>query len=210
MRWVATGSVMRMDMSAPVWDDRSILVCPPKPMGNIEPGEDCTVVPIDGPLPDGALGEVRCHQQIYKRRPDINGICRTFLRDVMTLSTFKLTPKPRHGMGSYFAPQPPLWDDAALLRSDEAAARLADTLGGARAIVMRGNGCILTGATVEESIVMAFYLEEAAATELAVLGIGDNAESAVLSPEEATARAVSTGRIFERMWAYLTYGDPEN
>ena len=37
---------------------------------------------------------------------------------------------------------------------------------------MRGNGCILTGATVEEAIVMAFYLEEAATTELAVMASG--------------------------------------
>ena len=73
-------------------DADSFLVCAPKPMGLIKPGDAGTVVPIDGPLPDGVLGEVRCHQQIYKRRPDVNGIARTFLRDVMTLSTFRRTP----------------------------------------------------------------------------------------------------------------------
>lgn len=191
-------------------DDSSFLVCAAKPMGMIAPGEDGTVVPIDGPLPDGVLGEVRCHQQIYRRRADVNGICRTFLRNVMTLSTMRLTPRPLHGFASYFAPQPPLWDDPELLRDDQAAAGLAETLGDARAIVMRGNGCILTGATVEESIVMAFYLEEAAKTELAVLAAGDRAQPVVLSDEQAAARGVSSGRIFERMWEYLTFGDPEN
>lgn len=190
-------------------DAESFLVCAPKPMGTIQPGEDGDIVPIDGPLPDGVLGEVRCHQQIYRRRPDVNGICRTFLRDVMTLSTFRLTPKPRHGFASYFAPAPPLWDDPTLLRNDAAAGKLADQLGDARAIVMRGNGCILTGATVEEAIVMAFYLEEAARTELAVLAAGERAESVVMPPEQAAGRAVSSGRIFERMWEYLTYGDTE-
>lgn len=190
-------------------DADSFLVCAAKPMGNIAPGEAGTVVPIDGKLPDGVLGEVRCHQQIYRRRPELGGICRTFLREVMTLSTLRRTPRARHGFGSYFSPPPPLWDDPRLLRSDEAAAELADQLGGARAIVMRGNGVILTGATVEESIVMAFYLEEAAKTELTVLAIGDNAEAVELSPAEAEARAVSSGRIFERMWDYLTFGDPE-
>lgn len=190
-------------------DGKSFLVCAPKPMGLIKPGEPGTVVPIEGPLPAGVLGEVRCHQQIYKRRGDVNGICRTFLRNVMTLSTFRLTPKPRHGFGSYFAPAPSLWDTPALLRDDASAARLAETLGTGRAIVMRGNGCITTGATVEEAIVMAFYLEEAAITELAVLAVGDNAHSAVLGPEEAAARATGAGRIFERMWEYLTDGDPE-
>jgi HCOMODA/2-hydroxy-3-carboxy-muconic semialdehyde decarboxylase len=180
-----------------------------EPMGLIRADDEGTVVPVDGPLPDGVLGEVRCHQQIYKRRPDVNGIARTFLRDVMTLSTFQRTPKPRIGFASYFAPCPPLWDDPLLLRDDAAAGKFADTLGDARAIVMRGNGCVLTGATVEEAIVMAFFLEESAKTELAVMASGQEAASLVYSGEQAKARAVSSGRIFERMWDYLTDGDIE-
>ena len=190
-------------------DADSFLVCAPKPMGLITPDENGTVVPVDGPLPDGVLGEVRCHQQIYKRRPDVNGIARTFLRDVMTLSTFRRTPKVRIGFGSYFAPQAALWDDPLLLRDDAAAVKFAETLGDARAIVMRGNGCVLTGATVEEAICMAFYLEEAAKTELAVMATGREDESVVYDADQARARAVSSGRIFERMWDYLTAGDPE-
>lgn len=190
-------------------DDRSFLVCAAKPMGLIAAGEAGTVVPIAGGLPDGVLGEVRCHQQIYARRPDVNGICRTFLRETMTLSTFRLTPRARIGFGSYFHPAPALWDDVALLRDDAQAARLAETLGDRRAIVMRGNGAILVGATVEEAAVMAFYLEEAAKTELAVLAVGRAAQSVEMTAAEAKARAVSSGRIFERMWDYLTAGDPE-
>ena len=190
-------------------DANSFLVCAPKPMGLITPKDEGTVVPIEGPLPDGVLGEVRCHQQIYMRRSDINGIVRTFLRDVMTLSTFKRTPKPRIGFGSYFAPSPPLWDDPLLLRDNSMAAKLAETLDNARVIVMRGNGCILTGNTVEEAIVMAFYLEEAAKTELAVMATGKEESSIIYSNEEANARAVSSGQIFERMWDYLTADDPE-
>ena len=190
-------------------DADSFLVCAPKPMGLIAPEDEGTIVPIEGTLPDGVLGEVRCHQQIYKRLPDVNGIARTFLRDVMTLSTFQRTPKSRIGFASYFAPFPPLWDDPLLLRDDGAALKFAETLGNARAIVMRGNGCVLTGATVEEAIVMAFFLEESAKTELAVMASGQEDRSLLFSNEQATARAVSSGRIFERMWDYLTNDDPE-
>jgi HCOMODA/2-hydroxy-3-carboxy-muconic semialdehyde decarboxylase len=133
----------------------------------------------------------------------------TSRRDVMTLSTFQRTPKSRIGFASYFAPFPPLWDDPLLLRDDAAALKFAETLGNARAIVMRGNGCVLTGATVEEAIVMAFFLEESAKTELAVMASGQEDRSLLFSNEQATARAVSSGRIFERMWDYLTNGDPE-
>lgn len=190
-------------------DDDTFLVCASKALATIAPGDPGTVVPIDGPLPDGVLGEVRVHQQIYRRRPEVAGIVRTFLTDVMTLSAMGRTPRARHGFGTYFAPQPPIWMDTALLRDDALAARVAETLGDARAIVLRGNGCVLTGATLEEATVMAYYLESAARVELAVLASGDRVEDFEYTPEQSAARAVTAGGIFERMWAHLTWGDPE-
>jgi HCOMODA/2-hydroxy-3-carboxy-muconic semialdehyde decarboxylase len=190
-------------------DADSFLVCAPMPMGLIEPGILGAVVPVKGPLPEGVLGEVRCHQQIYARRPDVNGICRVFPRQVMTLSTFRRTPRARLGFGSYFYPAPPLWDDPLLIRSDAQAVGFAETLGNARAIVMRGNGAVCTGETIEESVVMAFYLEESAATELAVMAAGPAAQSVEFTAEQANVRATGTGRIYERLWDYMTAGDPE-
>ncbi|NKB19734.1 MAG: class II aldolase/adducin family protein [Alphaproteobacteria bacterium] len=190
-------------------NDDSFLVCAPKPMGLIDPGEDGAVVPISGELPTGVLGEVRCHQQIYATRSDINGICRVFPRNVMTLSTFKKTPKARLGFGSYFFPEPPLWDDPLLLRSGEQAAKFAQTLGSARAIVMRGNGAVCVAPSIEESIVMAFYLEESAITELAVMASGPDYDSVCFTEKQANVRATGTGRIYERLWDYMTAGDPE-
>jgi HCOMODA/2-hydroxy-3-carboxy-muconic semialdehyde decarboxylase len=190
-------------------DERSFLVCAARPMGSIAAGEEGDVVPVSGPLPDGVLGEVRCHQQIYARRPDVNGISRVFPRQVMTLSTMQRTPKARLGFGAYFFPAPPLWNDPLLLRSDEQAAEFAETLGDARAIVMRGNGAVCTGATIEESVVMAFYLEESAATELAVLAAGEPADAVTFTAEQAKVRATGTGRIYERLWEFMTDGDPE-
>ncbi|MBO6783801.1 MAG: class II aldolase/adducin family protein [Alphaproteobacteria bacterium] len=192
-------------------DADSFLVCPPKPMGLIEPGEPCTVVPVDGPLPDGVLGEVRMHQQIYKRRPDVGGVIRTFVHSVLTLSTMRRTPKVRHGFGAYFRPQAALWDDPLLVRNDEAAAGVADTLGEGRAVVLRGNGLVACGTSVEEAAVMVFYLDQAARTELSVLACAANPdiEPVEFTPEQAEARDTSSGMIFERMWDYLTDGDPE-
>ena len=178
-------------------------------MGLIDIGEEGTVVEIDGELPEGVLGEVRCHQQIYAARPDVNGICRVFPRNVMTLSTFEKTPKSRIGFGSYFFPAPPLWNDPLLIRSDEQAVEFAERLGDARAIIMRGNGAVCVGETIEESIVMAFYLEESAITELAVLANSSNDESVCLTEDEVKVRATGSGRIYERMWEYMTAGDPE-
>ena len=191
-------------------DERTFLVCASKPMGMIERGEAGTIVNVDGPLPDGVLGEVRTHQQIYKRRPDAGGITRTFGPNVLALSALRATPQPRHGFGAYFAPQPPLWDDPLLLRSDEQASALADQLGGANAIVMRGNGAITVAPSLDIAVVLAWYLDDAARVELAVRAAGELSTAPVLSDDECAKRAVTAGGIYERMWAYLTNGDPEN
>jgi len=190
-------------------DNESFLVCAPRPMGLIDVGEEGTIVPIDGPLPEGVLGEVRCHQRIYATRPDVNGISRVFPRKVLTLSSLRMTPKARIGFGTYFHPHPPLWDDPLLIRSDEPAIAFAKTLGDARAIVMRGNGAVCVGPTVEESVVMAFFLEEAAGTELDVLAAGRTEDSVCYTDEQAAVRATGTGRIYERLWEFMTAGDPE-
>ncbi len=188
-------------------DDSSFLVCAPRPMGLIEAGEDGTVVPVAGALPDGVLGEVRIHQQIYARRPEVGGIVRSMPPHAMALGTMLRTPRALHGFGCYFAPGAPLWDDPQLLRDDTAASALAETLGSARAILMRGNGVVTAAETLERAVVLTWYFEDAARVELDVLRAG--LEPVVLTAGEATRRATFQGGIVERMWAYLIAGDPE-
>lgn len=190
-------------------DAVSVLVCPPRPMGLIRPGEACDPVAMTGPLPEGVLGEVRIHREIYRRRPDVGGIVRAMPAHTMTLGTLRETARPRHGFGAYFAPQPALWDDPQLVRTDAQAEQLADTLGTGRAIVMRGNGAVTVGKTLEEAVVLMWYLEDASRIELACRGVGPHDAGALLSLEEARTRATWDGRIMERMWDYLTSGDPE-
>ncbi|MES2535099.1 MAG: class II aldolase/adducin family protein [Pseudomonadota bacterium] len=190
-------------------DAERFLVCAARPMSLIAPLEDGTVVAVHGDLPDGVLGEVRIHQQIYRSRPDIGGIVRSMPRDVMTLSAARVTPSPRHGMGSYFSPGVPLWDDPQLVRTEAQAAGVAQTLGTQPAVVMRGNGAVVAAPTLEQAVVLTWYLEDAARIELQLRSAGLAESGPVLSPEEALMRAVGTGRIYERMWEYLTAGDPE-
>jgi HCOMODA/2-hydroxy-3-carboxy-muconic semialdehyde decarboxylase len=190
-------------------DESNFLVCAAQPMGLIAPGIPGTVVSLDGELPPGVLGEVRIHREIYRLRPDIGGIARTMPPKTMSLSTLKLTAKARHGFGSYFHPQIPLWDDPLLVRSDGAAVRLAHKMGDAFAIVMRGNGLMTAGASLEEAIVRAWYAEDAARVELDVIAATGVGTPALITAEEAKVRAVWSGAILERMWDWLTAGDPE-
>jgi HCOMODA/2-hydroxy-3-carboxy-muconic semialdehyde decarboxylase len=190
-------------------DEGSFLVCAARPMGLIAPGEPGTVVPVDGALPAGVLGEVRLHQQIYRRRPQVRAVARSMPPALMALGTARLTPRPRHGLGAYFGEGAALWDDPQLVRDDGLAAAVIDAMGSSNAVVMRGNGVVVAADSLPEVVSLTWYLEDAARLELAVRGAGLRDASVVLDAAERERRATRAGGIFERMWEYLTAGDPE-
>ena len=55
---------------------------------------------------------------------------------------------------------------------------------------------------------MAWYLEDTARVELAVMSSGR--EGLALTAQESRDRAVTAGKLIERMWEWLTSGDPES
>ena len=188
-------------------DAHHFLVSPAKPLGLVAASDIPVSVAISGALPPGALPEVIAHQHIYSRRGDVGAIARFQSPQVMALSALGRTPRALHGFGAYFAPSPPLPLDPRLVRDEASAAALSETLGSARAIVMRGNGAITVGARLEEAVALAWYLEDAARVEMAVLGTGLNALE--FTDAEVRDRAVTAGRLFERMWDWMTMNDPE-
>lgn len=188
-------------------DDHHFLVCAPQPMGLISDSDNGTVVSIDGELPDGVLGEVRIHQEIYRRRPQVGGVVRSMPRDVMTLSAAGITPAPRHGMGTYFSPEVPLWNDVQLIRNKDLARGVAETMAEAPAVVMRGNGAVVAAESLEKAVVLTWYLEDAARIELQLRCAGLASDDGIIAPAAARQRATDAGRIFERMWEYLIAGE---
>lgn len=183
-------------------DEGSFLVCAPRPLelvGDL-PG---TVCPVEGPLPEGVLGEVRIHQRIYARRAEIGAVCRIMPPALMALSTQGIVPRPRHGIGAYFD-RLPLWPDPRLLRDDAAANALVEMMGDAPAIVMRGNGAVVAAETMPKAATLAWFLEDAARVERDVRAMGFAPESGLLDVDEIAARQVWAGQVAERMWDWLT------
>ena len=154
-------------------------------MGMVRPGEAGVVVPVEGPLPQGVLGEVRLHQQIYQRRPDVRAVTRSMPPALMALGSARRVPRPRHGMGAYFVAGVALWDDPQLVRDDERAAGVIDAMGPCAAVVMRGNGVVVAADSLRKAVGLTWYLEDAARLELAVLAAGLEADSVVLTPRSA-------------------------
>lgn len=191
-------------------DENHFLVSPPQPLGTVAAGARCTVVPLAGGLPEGALPEVRMHREIYRRRPDVNGVCRVSPPWILALSALGETPRPLHGPGAYFAPAPPLWPDVQLVRDDERARQVADLLGERPAVVLRGNGAVTAGTSIEEALTFASYLEDAARLEVRLLGAAASGRKPIeYTGDEAARRATHAGGLVERMWHYLCFGDPE-
>jgi HCOMODA/2-hydroxy-3-carboxy-muconic semialdehyde decarboxylase len=186
------------------------LVSAAQPLGTLAVGQPGVEVPLDGDLPPGALPEVRIHREIYRRRLDVGAICRFQSPAVIALSALGETPRVRHGLGAYFAPQPPLWPGVTLVRDDESARAVATMMGSFAAIVLSGNGAVTAGPSVEDAAALAFFLEDAARIELALLTATAAGRSArEYTSEEVAARAVRAGGLFERMWHHLCHGDPE-
>ena len=184
-------------------DADHFLVCAPLPMGLIRDQEG-VVVPVQGSLPPAVLGEVRAHQAIYARRPDVGGICRVMPPALMALSTQSLLPRPRHGIGAYLHPGPAFWNNPRLIRDDASAAALAECLGGECAVVMRGNGAVIVAETLQMAVVLSWFLEDAARVERDIRAMGCDPQAGLLDAEEVTARQTWAGGVVERMWAHLT------
>lgn len=185
-------------------NEKSFLVCAAKSMAQITDEDDGTIVQIDEPLPKGVLGEVRAHQQIYKRRPDVGGVCRIHSPHLYSISAIGRSPLARDGFGAFFAPSAPFSEDMHLLRSDELAAAVAERLGDARAILLRGSGSIVAGRTLPEAVVLCWMFEQAARVELDVLKAGAMDYAPVLTEEEVKVRAIFDGGVVERKWQYMT------
>lgn len=188
-------------------DDSYYLVSPSKPLGLVGTEDHCHILNINDAIPDHILGEVRIHREIYRRRPDVNGIIRSMPPHVMTLAAHGIIPQPRHGFGTYFSAGLSLWEDPQLLRSDEAASALAEQLHDGNAIMMRGNGAVIAASSIEKAVVLTWYLDDMARIELA--GRCANIAAEHLSEDQCAERGTWKGGIAERMFQYLSDGDPE-
>ena len=182
-------------------DENHFVVTPAFPLGRTELSTLLVECALDAPLPKGALPEVLMHREIYKARADVGGICRFQSPSVIALSAIRKTPRVLHGLGAYFASGAPLWDDPLLVRDPERAHAVAKSLGISRAIVLRGNGAVTVGASVKEAACHAFFLEDAALVELAVLS---TSEAAVpYTAEQAERRGNADKSLYDRMWEFM-------
>ncbi len=177
------------------------LITPPKPLGSLGPDEPLLEVSLaEDELPEGVPGEAWIHWAVYKRRPDVEGICRAQPPISTALASAGVPIRPLHGQGAFLGEEVPVYDDARLIRSREAGEALAERLGDAGGIIMRGNGAVTVGKNVGAAVARMWVLEVSAEINRTAAAVGT---PRVLNEEEFSYWESVSEEILGRIWSYL-------
>jgi len=179
----------------------SFLITPPKPLGSLEVDDDLLEVSLaEDELPEGVPGEAWIHWAVYNSRPDVKGICRAQPPISTTLASAGVPIRPLHGQGAFLGQEVPVYDDARLIRGREAGEALAERLGNAGGIIMRGNGAVTVGKSVGAAVARMWILEVSAEINRTAAAAGI---PQVLNEEEFSYWESVSEEILERIWGYL-------
>ncbi|MBM2811376.1 MAG: fucA 2 [Chloroflexi bacterium] len=184
-------------------DDGTVLVTPRKALLLVDADEIIRLT-TDGQIVGGtgaAPVETNMHLAVYRRRSDVQAIARTHS---FTTSAFAAMGRPIravHNFGTHLGQEVPIYPDIALIASPERAEAVADTLGSRDAVLLRGNGTLVTAPTLTEAVMRAIWLEESATLQATILAAGGQ-------PTYFTAEEVALRRVMDmphepvRAWDY--------
>jgi len=175
-------------------DGETTLITPRKGPGLIRSPREMLRVDVDGKLirarpkdsrsykePRASSGgpkvqlplELFLHIEIYRARPEVNAVCRFHGKFANVLSIVRHTLRPVHELALAVGPEVPLFDTPELISSPAIGRRMVAALGSARALLLRGNGQLTVGASIEEAVVNAIHLETWAELQWRALAIGE-------------------------------------
>lgn len=146
--------------------------------------------------------ETAMHLAVYRRRPDVQAIARTHSRGAAVFGALGRPVRAVHRFGCHLGAEVPVFPDFTLVGSPELGERVAEFLGDRQAVLLRGNGTLVTAPTLIEAVVRAIWLEESATIQLAALSTGQ--EPRYFSAEEA-ARAAAMDMPHEPIRAWEFY-----
>jgi HCOMODA/2-hydroxy-3-carboxy-muconic semialdehyde decarboxylase len=144
-------------------------------------------------LPEAAPKEAWIHAEIYRRRPDVGGICRAQPTAVNATGSIRA----RHGQGAFLGASVPIHDDARLVRTRELGNSVAATLGDGEAVVLRGNGAVTVATRPGIAMALMYVLEASARINLA-------GSARPLTDAEVESWRAAAPELLERLWAHLS------
>jgi len=191
-------------VSARLAGREAMLITPRTGLGLLSDPDEMLVVSFDGRLLEGdgpvAIESVM-HGEVYRLRSDVHALVRTHSQYVNVLGILGRRPRVVHGFGSFLGAEVPIFPRPLLVTNVGLARELALALGSAEAILMRGNGDLVTGATVAEATVKAIFLEESCRIQYLALCVG---EPTYFSPEDLAVRRDPGYDHWGRAWDFYT------
>jgi HCOMODA/2-hydroxy-3-carboxy-muconic semialdehyde decarboxylase len=145
--------------------------------------------------------EIFIHSEIYSLLPDVGAVVHIHAPYSLALGTLPMadrlrpTTNPGANLGAFI----PIYTQTGLIETPDAARRLAQTLQGQNGVLLRGHGAVVIGASLEQAVLRAIYLELEARYQLMARAAGT---PLFYSPDE-TARFSKTTAI-EHPWHYYT------
>ena len=157
------------------------------------------VVDFEKPVPQSSI-----HQAIYKTRGDVKAVFHFHSPAVILLSVIGQTIRPMHNYSAIFYEGVPLYTGTGQVESPARAGEMANLLGNAKAVILRGHGAVVVGHSIREVCMLAVYLEESARLQTEAMKLGtpmfierDDAERIA----KRTFKPASTDRAWEHFKA---------
>jgi HCOMODA/2-hydroxy-3-carboxy-muconic semialdehyde decarboxylase len=151
--------------------------------------------------------EVAIHAAVYRGRADVGAVVHSHADSVIPFGVTGVPLRPIYHMGSVIGSEIPVWDIAErfgetdlLVRDEAQGDSLAAALGGRTVVLMRGHGCVVTGADLRAAVFAAIYLERNAMLLAAALRLGE--VRSLSAGETRRASEMLRGRAGERTWEY--------
>jgi len=166
---------------------------------------DLDSVPVD-PRGRSLYLERFIHGEVYKARPDVKAVVHSHSPSVIPFGVSAAPLKPLYHMSAFLWEGVPVFDirQAAsgmtdmLVRNGSLGAALARTLGSRAAVLMRGHGAVVVGATLPQAVFRSVYMEVNAKLQAQAMALGGPVT--YLDPEEARRAEVSLGGTLARPW----------
>ena len=180
--------------------------------------EDLQVLDLRGARVAGgerrSYEEVAIHAAVYRHRSDVGAVVHSHSPSVIPFGVTGAPLVPIYHMGSVIGHEIPVWDIARrfgetdlLVREAAQGDDLVAALGPRTAVLMRGHGCVVTGADVRAVVFAAIYLERNASLLATALRLGE--VRSLSAGETERAAAMLRGNAGERAWEYWVRRLPE-
>jgi ribulose-5-phosphate 4-epimerase/fuculose-1-phosphate aldolase len=171
--------------------------------------EDVQVFTLDGETEDPRKPylERYIHAEIYRARPDVRAVVHSHSPALIPFGVSTVPLRPVLHMAGFLVPRVPVFEardtlgpgSDLLVRSSESGVALAEVLGDAAVVLMRGHGSTSVAASLPEVVYRADYAEVNARVQAEAERLGG---CTYLTDEEAAATVATNTPQIGRAWEY--------